>query len=101
MFKCFICKIDIFVFKDFLNHFKSVHNLRQTDEYECMFLNCFRIYNSKKAFIKHVKNEHMRCENTENDDLVVNNESLGIDCLFNEEVNDVILEGFNLNGMNI
>lgn len=96
MIKCFICKIDIYVLKDFLKHFKSVHSLRETDEYKCMFLNCFRLYNSKNAFMKHLKNEHMKCENIENGDLIVNNESLGINYLFEE---DVILEGFNLNGM--
>lgn len=101
MFKCYIlCALEIFVYKDFLKHLKKQHNLREDSEYKCMFPNCCRTYNSKNSFIKHLKNDHMNYENAENDDFYVNNESFGIGCLF-VDVEDVLLDGFNLNGMNI
>lgn len=99
MFKCFICALDIYVYKDFLRHFKDVHNLRQDSEYKCMFENCFRVYSSKNSFNKHLKHEHLRCDNVDNSELPVNDEYLGIDCLFNGRLEEVVLDGFHLNGM--
>lgn len=97
MFDCFICKINIVVYKVFLKHLKNVHNLTENSTYKCMFPNCFRSYDTKNSFTKHLKKKHIDCENNENADFFINS---GIDCLFTSEpVTDIILDGFSLNGM--